>query len=151
MMEANLLNTEGTVLEKQNRSKAAEEKFRRSLEIRRRHLEIDDPNNEELANSYNNLGKAVIGQGRYEEALNLFQQAAKIDQTKPDHERDSIIYVRYYNICNAYRFMKMYHAARKYARLGLEVSRKRFGEASFYEVQVATVSLGPIFVQSIMA
>ena len=81
LLYAHYLNTAGTVYIEQNKMSQCREAYEQALDIRQQESfrqQGSSAGDEELANTINNTGNLESGDGKYDDALNLFDQAEKI-------------------------------------------------------------------------
>jgi tetratricopeptide (TPR) repeat protein len=130
LLYANLLNTKGGVENKRNHSEQAYAAFFESRRIRENLLPKDD---EEIANTYNNLGNVYQSDCKYEEALDLHRKALAIDMNKVVEERKKIVHIRYLNIGNTYAFQGKCIEAREYIEKGRTHAIEIFGAHTHYD------------------
>lgn len=127
---AHFLNTEACILGKRGRSSEALVKFRESRTIREKLLPA---HHEELANTYNNMGNALMSECEYEEALKLFRAAIEIDKMKPVKERDLILHIRHLNLGEAYGRLQNWEKAIKHVEKGRKFAISNFGQETYYD------------------
>jgi len=113
----------GSVYLNQNKNAAAREVFERALK-----LQASYPGT--LPDSWNNLAVIATREGRYDDSIECFQQALKID---PHH------FLSLLNLGNAYRMQKRWDEARTVLALALATSPQD-AEANY--------SLGMVYAQS---
>lgn len=142
LLRANLLNTAATIAEKQSNTSDAEKMFLESLQIRQ---DVLPPDHEEIANSFNNLGKAYCTKQQYKEAISLFQKAINIDEKKPPEESKKILYIRHLSMTTAYILLGDTQTAWNHLNLAKEYAMHKFSSSSYY---VAVYDITPIWVTS---
>lgn len=130
VLYAHLLNSAACLRGKRNRPLEALELFQESKTLREKHL---GHSHEELANTYNNMGLALMSCCRYEDALESFKLAIKIDLLKPERQSNKILHIRYLNIGNAYAALGQYDDAKMNIEKGRGFAIKTFGVQTHYE------------------
>lgn len=131
LLLAHLSQTAGYAERERGHPKEAEDYLDRAKSIRERLL---PPNHPEIANIYSSLAGVYVSSGKYDEGLQLFKEAVKIDLTFPYAEHKSIIFRRYLNMATAERLKGNPEAALEYVELATPYILDSFGAETHFDI-----------------
>lgn len=131
LLLAHLSQTVGYAERERGHPKEAEKHLDRAKRIREKLL---PPNHSEIANVYSSLAGVYVSTGKYEEGLQLFKEAVKIDLTAPYSEHKFIIFRRYLNMATAERLKGNPEAALNYVELATPYILDSFGADTHFDI-----------------
>jgi tetratricopeptide (TPR) repeat protein len=130
LLLAHLSQTVGYAERERGYPKEAEIHLDRAKCIREKLL---PPNHPEIANIYSSLAGVYVSTGRYDEGLQLFQEAVNIDLATPYTEHKWIIFRRYLNMATAERLKGNPTSALDYVELATPYILDSFGADSHFD------------------
>ncbi|KAF2106872.1 hypothetical protein BDV96DRAFT_654203 [Lophiotrema nucula] len=129
---ATLCNTAGQIFAERAQMEKAYDNLHKALVIREKELE---PNDGELADSYNNFALLLLSMGQVEEGSTYLKKAIAADRTRPQEEQAETAHLRALNLSSLHEARRGYENAIEEAAAGREHSIVNLGKGNHFQAQ----------------